>query len=380
MNLNECRQEIDKINDEILQLFLRRMDISSKVADYKRENNLPILQPEREAEILSKIADKSGADMAPYSTMLFSDIMTLSRAYQANKRGEPETLVASVIKNAIENTPKEFPKNAVVACQGVKGAYSQLACNKIFENPQILYFKNFDAVFSAIEQGLCEYGILPIENSLHGSVNQVYDLMKNHNFYITKGIKLKINHVLLGKGNISLKEISDIYSHEQALGQCSAFLKEHPEIKVHVCENTAVAAKRVAESESHTVASISSPECAEVYGLNKICDHIANADNNYTRFICISKDAQIYQDADKISLMLHTEHKPGALYALISRFATLNLNITKLESRPIAGRDFEYLFYFDIEGSVFSPEVLSLISELCQDNQTSVFLGSYSEI
>lgn len=380
MNLNECRQEIDKINDEILQLFLKRMEISTLVADYKRENNLPIMQPEREREILDNIAKKAGDELSSYATTLFSDIMTLSRAYQSERNFREESSVVADIKEALSQTPQEFPKEAVVACQGVRGAYSQLAANRIFEKPQILYFKNFDAVFSAIEQGLCRYGILPIENSLHGSVNQVYDLMKNHNFYITKGIKLKINHVLLAKRNMDLSKITDIYSHEQAIGQCSDFLKNHPEIKVHICENTAVAASIVANNESNTIASISSPECAEIYGLCEICNHIANADNNYTRFICISKKAEIYPNSDKISLMLHVEHKPGALYSFISRFASLGLNITKLESRPIAGSEFEYLFYFDIEAPITSPKVMSLIGEICKDNPNSVFLGSYSEI
>ncbi len=379
MNLNECRQEIDKINNEILELFLKRMEVSSAVADYKLANNMPVLQPEREKAILDEVAEKSGEDMADYATALFSDIMTLSRAYQESRSFKEESRVVSDINDAIKNTPKEFPKTAIVACQGVAGAYSQLAANKIFSDPQILFFKNFDAVFSAIEQGLCRYGILPIENSLHGSVNQVYDLMKNHNFYITKGIKLKINHVLLAKEGGSLSEITDIYSHEQAIGQCSDFLKDHPDIKVHVCENTAVAAKLVAQSDNPALASISSPECAEIYGLSKICDRIANADNNYTRFICISPKAEIYPGVDKISLMLSTEHKPGALYSLISRFAVLGLNITKLESRPIAGSKFEYLFYFDIEGSISSRKVISLIGDICQKNQNSVFLGSYSE-
>ncbi len=380
MNLDECRQEIDKINSEILELFLQRMEVSAEIADYKKKNNLPVLQPEREKEILDKIADKSGEDKASYSVALFSAIMSLSRAYQSAKNGNDGSEIFGKIQNAIKNTPEKFPKTAVVACQGIEGAYSSLASEELFDKPQILYFKNFDAVFSAIEQGLCQYGILPIENSLHGSVNAVYDLMKDHNFYIAKGIKLKINHVLLAKDNLPLSKITDIYSHEQAIGQCSKFLKSHPEIKVHICENTAMAARAVKESDCKTVASISSPECGEIYGLDTICTGIANADSNYTRFICISKNMEIYKGANKISLMLSAEHKPGSLSSLISRFTALGLNITKLESRPIGGREFEYLFYFDIEASLFSPDVTALICQLCQNNSTSVFLGNYSEI
>ena len=306
--------------------------------------------------------------------------MALSRAYQADRNVETNIALMGKIKKAISSTPSEFPHSAVVVCQGVEGAYSQLACKQIFSDPKIIYFKNFDAVFSAIEQGLCKYGILPIENSLYGSVNQVYDLMKNHNFYIARATKLKIDHTVLAKEKISLEEITDIYSHEQALGQCSEFLKEHPEIKVHVCENTAVAAKKVAESENKYAASISSPECMDIYGLSRVAKNISNSDANYTRFICISKKEEIYKDADKISLMLKTEHKPGALYRLISRFNVQGINITKLESRPIVGSEFEYMFYFDIEADITQPKVQMLISHLCKDEVNSVFLGSYREV
>lgn len=377
MTLNECRNEIDEINKEINRLFIRRMEVSSEVAKFKRENNLPILQPKREAEILSEVKKDAPPYLASYSAALFSAIMALGRAYQSSQNGGNE--LSKSVNAAREKTPKAFPESAVVACQGVEGAYSQIAAGKIFKEPKILYFKTFDAVFSAIEQGLCQYGILPIENSIHGSVNQVYDLMKNHNFYISRGIKLKINHCLLGKSGARLSDITDIYSHEQAIGQCGEFLKAHSNIRVHVCENTAVAAKKVALCKDCGAASISSPECAACYGLSTIKTDIADSKSNFTRFICISKNLEIYQDADKISLVLLAEHKPAALYSLITRFAALGLNITKLESRPIAGRDFEYRFYFDIEASTATSEVLSLIADLC-DGEGSVFLGNYSEI
>lgn len=379
MNLNQCREEIDKINDEILDLFIKRMNLAAQVADYKKENNLPVMQKDREIEILNHVAKKSGTEFENYSTALFSDIMSLSRAYQSERNGIKNSEIAEKIQTAIKNEAKAPSANAVIACQGIEGAYSSLAADKLFPDGQKMYFRNFDAVFSAIEKGLCSYGILPIENSLYGSVNQVYDLMKNHNFYISKGVKLKISHVLLGKKGAKLSSITDIYSHEQAIGQCSSFLSKNPNITVHICENTAIAARIAANDESGTVASISSPECAELYGLEIIEKNIANAQNNHTRFICISKNLEISSDASKISLMLQAQHKPGSLYALISRFAALGLNITKLESRPIAGQDFEYLFYFDIEGSVYNERVLSLISELVSD-EDSVFLGNYSEI
>ena len=380
MNLNECRKEIDKINDEILQLFLKRMEITTSVAEYKRANNMPIMQQSREDEILEDMGNKSGAELSGYTKILFSTIMNLSRLYQATSNGADPSETLEIIKYALINTPENLPDSPTVACQGIKGAYSQIACEKIFPNANPSYFNSFSDVFNAIENGVCQYGILPIENCLYGSVNQVYDLMKYHKFYITKSIKLKINHTLLAKPGTTLSDITDVYSHEQAIGQCSDFLNNHPEIKVHICENTAMAAKMAADSDKPNIASISSPECASYYGLEILCNSIANADNNFTRFICISKNLEIYPDSNKISLVLKAEHKPGALFNLISRFAALGLNITKLESRPIIGKDFEYMFYFDVEASDFSDKVLALISELCKDSSYASFLGSYCEI
>lgn len=380
MNLNECRKEIDKINDEILQLFIKRMEITTSVAEYKRANNMPIMQQSREDEILEDMGKKSGETLSNYSKILFSTIMSLSRMYQVTENGADPSMTLENIKNALKDTPENFPETATVACQGIKGAYSQIACNNIFSNANINYFNSFADVFTAIETGACQYGILPIENCLYGSVNQVYDLMNHHKFYITRSIKLKINHTLLAKPGATLSDITDVYSHQQAIGQCSDFLNKNPQIKVHICENTAIAAKKIADSDNLSTASISSPECADYYGLNIITDSIANADNNYTRFICISKKIEIYPDSNKISLVLKAAHKPGSLFSLISRFAALGLNITKLESRPIIGKEFEYMFYFDVEASVFSNEVQALISELCSDNSHSSFLGSYCEI
>ena len=379
MDLNELRQQINSIDDELLNLFTRRMDLASQVADYKRAHDLPILQPAREREILKKVADKAGPELGGYARVLFSMLMELSKSYQ-NKRNNKEIELHRQIDDAIENTPRLFPRSPMVACQGVEGANSQIACEKIFKNPFILYFKSFESVFTAIEQGLCQYGILPIENSTAGSVKKVYDLMIHHNFSIVRTFRLKVDHNLLTKKGVKLGDIKEIYSHEQAIGQCGAFLEKLTGVKVIAVENTAVAAKMVAESDRTDIAAISSRSCAELYGLQNLAPSIQDKDNNRTRFICISKNLEIYPGADKTSIMMVLPHRPGSLYRVLARLYVLGINVTKLESRPIPNRDFEFMFYFDLDTSIYSEEFVQLMCELDDLCEEFKYLGSYSEV
>lgn len=378
MDLNDYREKIDAIDDQLIGLFNERMQLAAEIARYKEEHHIGTMVKSRERSILSRISQQADPGLDSYARILFSTIFDLSRAYQ-NRLRTHDSALAKKIETALANTPQLFPTKGLVACQGIEGAYSQHACDKLFSFANILYFKTFEGVFQAVEQGLCEYGILPIENSSYGSVNAVYDLMRHFNFHIVRSLKLKIDHALLTKGKKTLSDIREIYSHEQAIGQCSRFLKQHPEIKITVCENTAVAAKMVADSERQDIAAISSQDCAELYGLSVLSDQIQNSDSNFTRFICISKELQIFPGSNKISLMLSLPHRPGALYAFISKITALGLNVSKLESRPIPGKDFEFLFYFDIDASVLSPEVIQFLSELSEQPELFMFLGNYSE-
>ena len=379
MDINELRENIDKIDDEIVKLFTERMKTAEGIAAYKRENNMPVGDKIREREIIARQTRDMDDEMAGYTKILFNTLFDVSRSYQ-NRRITRDSLLAAKIENALKNTPQLFPQSAVIACQGTEGANSQIACDKLFSRPQIMYMSSFGGVIRAVQNNLCRYGILPIENNVYGSVTDVYDLMKKHQFHIVRSIKLRIHHVLLAKSGVSLSEIREIYSHEQALGQCSEFLSKYPNIKVTVCENTAVAAKYVAESERRDIAAISSKNCAELYGLSILSEDIQNSDNNYTRFICISKELEIYPGANKLSLMFTLSHRPGSLYDLLSKFSALGLNMTKLESRPMPGKDFEFTFYIDMEASVYSKEVINLLAELENSPDQFVFLGSYSEL
>ncbi len=378
MELKDYREKRDQIDDQLLQLFTERMDIAAEIAAFKQENSLPVLDLRREKEKLRSIEEKSRPELAEYSFTLFSMLMELSRSRQNRllQRSGPES---SLIEEALKNTPPLFPERAIVACQGVEGAYSGLACERLFRHPNIFWFSSFDAVFSAVEKGLCRYGVIPVENSTAGSVNAVYDLMAKHNFRIVRSVRVKVDHSLLVRPGTKKEEIREIFSHPQAIAQCSAYLQTFPNAKVSSCENTAVAARRVAESGDPGVAALSSRSCSELYGLQILEHAVQDNGDNYTRFICISKGLEIYPGADRTSLMMIIPDEPGSLYKVLSRFYALGLNLHKLESRPLPGRNYEFLFYFDLDASVYSPKFLQLMSELGELCEEYAYLGSYSE-
>ncbi|MBQ9733514.1 MAG: chorismate mutase, partial [Clostridia bacterium] len=231
MDIQELRQQIDSIDTELVELFRRRMDVSRDIAECKKKEGRKVYDPVREREKLAEIAEKSGEDMREYSTILWSLLMDLSKTYQERLAAE-ESELSRRIAAALESTPKVFPQFATVACQGVEGAYSQIACEKLFGVPNIMYFKTFDSVFTAIEQGFCQYGVLPIENSTAGSVNQVYDLMMKHNFHIVRSVRIKVDHSLVAKAGTKRSDIREIVSHEQALNQCAGYIKSLGNVKI----------------------------------------------------------------------------------------------------------------------------------------------------
>lgn len=380
MDLKDYREQIDEIDDQLVKLFVRRMEVARGISEYKKAQGLPILDAGREREKLSAICAKVEPEMRNYTSVLYSSLFELSRSYQAQQM-EQYSELSHRINAALENTPKLLPQNVSVAVSGVEGAYAQIASEKLFRMPSLMYFNNFDGVFSAIEQGLCKYGIVPIENSTAGTVKAVSELMMRRNFYIVRSVRLKIDHNLLAAPGVKLGDIREVVSHEQAISQCAAFLKTlGKDVKITAVANTAKAAEMVAKSERRDIAAICSRSCMELYGLDCLQYNVQDQSNNYTRFICISKDLEIYPGADRCSIMLSTAHKPGALYKLLARFYALGINITKLESRPIPDRDFEFMFYFDLECSVYSPEFVQIISELHAGSETFSYLGSYSEV
>lgn len=379
MSLEQMREEINQIDQELVDLFRRRMELSKSIGAYKQERQLPVQDPARERELLGRVAEQAGEELSEYAQSVYQTILAVSRSYQ-NAESTRRSGTYQQIQAMLEKTPELFPQRSSVACQGVEGAFSQLACQRLFKLPNIMFFQSFEHVFKAVESGMCQFGVLPIENSTAGSVNKIYDLMLEHNFFIVRSARLKVSHNLLVKPGVKLEDVREIYSHEQAINQCSDFLGSLKNVKITVCENTAVAAQMVSQSDRTDVAAISSRLCAEQYSLQRLKTSVQNQGSNYTRFICISKTPQIYPGADKTSIMMIVPHRPGSLSHILTKFSILGINLTKLESRPLPEREFEFMFYFDLEASVYAPEMERLFLDLESECETIRYLGSYSEI
>ena len=378
MELSEIREKIDTVDDQLLKLFLERMSLAEEVAAYKNEHHLPILNKERERAVLARVTEQSG-EKERYAYHLFSTLFELARSRQAELISAP-TRVAAQVKASLEAGSAVFPQTGLVACQGVEGANSQMACDRLLPRGNIVYVKTFEAVVAAVESGLCKFGVLPIENSSNGSVRAVYELLQDHRLSIVRSTRLCIRHELLALPGVKMDDITEIYSHEQAIGQCSHFLEGLNGVRVIPCDNTAAAAKMVSERGDRHAAAISSHPCAELYGLESVRDDIQDSDNNYPRFICIAKDPVIYAGANRISLVIACDNKPGALYDILSKLAALGINMTKLESCPVTGRNFEFIFFLELEASVLEPGVLPMLEELERSCQNFQFLGNYAEV
>lgn len=373
-DLSEIRVEIDKIDSELIELFKKRMDCAKAVGLYKKENDIPVLNQNRENEILDSVEEKGG-EYGSHARLLFSNIMELSRALQHNIVGSGKQLRADIL-NA---SSKMQTENVKVGYQGIKGANGHEATLKLFPNGDAVNYKTFADVFDAVDREEVTYGVLPVENSTAGSVSAVYDLILKHRFYIVKALDLPIDYCLAGLKQSEFSDIEKVWSHPQSLSQCANYIAKH-NFDSTPFENTAVAAREVAKEKRLNVAAICSYKAAEEYGLKILDNHLQDDKGNTTRFIVISKTLCIPENANKISLCFSLPHVTGSLYGLLCRFNSLGLNLTKIESRPRKGKDFEYLFYLDFSGSVHSDNVIDLISQLSEEMPEFSFLGNYCEL
>ncbi len=379
LDLTEIRGKIDKLDDELAALFVRRMALCAEVAAYKKQTAKAVRDASRENAIIARLTDGLSEKDAKAVDKLYRAIFDISRASQQ------ELLAGDVKKSALfdelQNAVKSdrFVPSPAVACQGVEGAYSSLACRKLFEKPQILYFKDFESVFRSVESGLCRYGVLPFENSIHGSVTEVYDRLSKGKVKVAASVKLPIHHALLAADGRTLSDITEVYSHKQAVAQCSDFLAAHRNIKVNICENTAMAAKMVAESDRRDIAAISSESCASLYHLHILGRDLQNSDVNYTMFYCITKEIEIVGEVDKAAFMFNIPNRTGSLADVLGRFAAYGINLIKIESRPICGKDFEFMFYCEADCKGLDEPLVRLLCELSQSLEVFRFIGAYKE-
>ncbi|MBR3045125.1 MAG: chorismate mutase [Oscillospiraceae bacterium] len=379
MELSEIRPQLDAVDNELLDLFLKRMALIDKVADAKRRDpSKPLYDPAREREILMRIREKAGSEYGDAAHQLFRMILELSRARQAAQL-IPATSVAARVAAMCANEQNVFPQTGRIAVSGVEGSHAGAAADRLFPKGDIIFMEGFPAVVQAVQAGLCKFGILPVENSVHGSVRQVYDLLREPDICIVRSVRQLIRHVLLTQKEAKLSDIKTIYTHEQAAGQCSRFIQKLG-VDVVPCVSTAHAAQRVAEAQDKSVAAIAGEACAKLYGLSVLTDDIQNESNNDTRFLCITKGASCYAGADRMSILVNCANSPGALYQMIAKISALGINMCKLESMPIPGTNFSYRFYMDLECNVHQEGILGLLCELERSCDSFTLLGNYTEI
>lgn len=384
LDLSEIRRNIDEIDDALASLFLRRMELCASVAASKKQTGKAVRDTARENAIVERLTANCSDKERAALDKLYRSIFSISRS-------EQQELLAR--ENKAENTDDlydrlctalarrdELPASPTVACQGVEGAYSELACRKLFERPDILYFKDFEGVFKSVRSGLCRYGVLPFENSIHGSVTEVYDILSRGDVHVVRSVKLPIHHALLAPKGCTLSDITEIYSHKQAIGQCSDFLAAHRSIKVNICENTARAAMLVAESGRNDIAAISSERCAALYDLRVLARDLQNSDVNYTMFYCISKELEICGAVDRAAFMFTLPNRAGSLADVLSRFADKGINLVKIESRPISGKDFEFMFYAEADCTGLDEALFRVLGEAARSLEYFRFMGAYSEL
>ena len=376
VDLSESRQQIDEIDAQIVELFEKRMKVASNVADYKMETGKPVFDREREEIKLQKVSELTKDEFNKKCvTELFTQIMAMSRKLQYKKL---ESRVEDSKLEAYEVIDKIDTANVKVVYQGVPGAYSHEAMINYFgedvDNTNVDTFKD---AMEAVSGGKADYAVIPIDNSSAGMVIDTYDLLQKYNNYIVAETFVKIEHCLLAKPGAKLEDIRTVFSHNQALMQCADYLDEHKEWERKQYLNTAMSAKKISEEDDLTQTAIGSENCAKQYGLQILAKGINSADGNTTRFIIVGKKRAFVKNAGKVSICFEIEHKAGSLYNAISHIMFNGLNMTKIESRPIAEHNWEFRFFIDFDGNLSEPGVRNALRGIAEESISLKLLGNY---
>ena len=374
--LQALRGEIDRIDAQLTDLFRRRMAVTRQVGEYKLAHGMKVLDAAREAEVLAKKTAQVEEELKADVTTLYESIMAISRRQQRRLVREEDRWfdgLRSDLHSA--RAPLAAPR---VLYQGEEGAYAEQAAADFFgEDCARKHVPAWEDIFLALRAGEADYGVLPIENSSTGSINQVYDLLSKYGAYIVGEQTVRVSHCLLAPPGSTPDTLSQVYSHEQGLLQCEEYLKGRPGWSTHAVANTAAAAKLVAESGDPAMAAIGSRRCAALYGLNVLAEGINSNAENYTRFVVVAPVMELREGRDKISALFTLSHQTGTLYRILTVFAAAGLNMMKLESRPIPGRSWEYRFFVDFTGDLTADGMEGVLRELSQSSETFRVLGNY---
>lgn len=375
LDLGEIRKNIDGIDRQLVSLFEERMRLTSQVAEYKIETGKKVLDPERERQKLEAIKSlvEKEDNKHPIAD-LFSQIMANSRKGQymlLEKMGQ-------TLREPYEAVDEIKKEGAKVVYQGVAGAYAYAAMLDYFgEDVDNFNVPTWKDAMEAVKEGKADYAVLPIENSTTGSITAVYDLLQEYNNYIVAEVYVKVEHVLMGLKGTDLSKVTTVYSHAQGLTQCESFLESHKDWQQISQPNTAVAAKKIFEDKDNSHVAIASKEAAKLYGLEILKTDIADEANNTTRFVIVSKTRTFVKNAKKTSIVFECVNEPGSLYNLLSHIIYNGLNMTKIESRPIEGRQWEFRFFVDIEGNINDQRVMNALRGIEEESKSIRLLGNY---
>ena len=374
-DLDDYRVKIDELDKEITRLFEERMDTVIKIANYKKENNLPIFNRDREDEVIEKnVGYLKNNDYAEETRKFFVSLMEVSRELQSRKMIEAEESVEG--KADLKEVKKI--KTAKVGYYGVPGSFSEEAMLKYFgELEDSNAYGEFEEVFLAVKNDEIKYGVVPIENSSTGAISQVYDLLYKYGFYIVGEECIKINQNLIGVKGTTIDTIKEVYSHPQPIEQSTEFLKNHSDWKLIPYHSTAACAKFISDLKDVSKAAIASNRAANIYGLEIVKEKINNKSDNSTRFIIISKELETDPSCNKVSVVFSLEHKAGTLYKLLRHFAENNINMMKIESRPMEKGAWKYFLYIDFEGNIESQEVKTALKLIEQSSAYFKLIGTY---
>ncbi len=375
MDLLELRGKLDGIDEQIVKLYEERMEICSQVADYKIKTGKKVLDREREEEKLRKVCALTHNELNAHGVQeLFEQIMSSSRKLQYSKLAKQGTGG----KLPFIGVDKLDTESARVVFQGAEGAYSQLALLQYFgSGVNSVHVDTFRDAMGAIEEGSADYAVLPIENSTAGIVNEIYDLLVEYENYIVGEQIIKIEHCLMGLPGTDMTQIKTVYSHPQSLMQSARYLNAHDNWRQISMQNNAFAARKVSEDKDFSQAAIASEQAAKIYGLDILERGVNQSETNSTRFIIVTNQKIFLKDAGKVSLCLEVAHESGSLYHMLSHIIYNNLNMTKIESRPIEGRNWEYRFFIDFEGNLADTAVKNALRGLREEARMMKILGNY---